>query len=136
MAAEAYSAPSCHPAKFLGTHSHRRTRAVGVRGMMSNTVTGDITAAKRFLPGCSWARGADGPWLDHNFGLAAADDCPDQRRDRRRLPEHVVLYGRTRRTMLTPPGGGRPFQPSRSRLCQSAQYCGHTVIVVIRSFPL
>jgi hypothetical protein len=20
---------------------------------------------------------------------------------------------------------GRPFQPSRSRLCQSAQYCGH-----------
>jgi hypothetical protein len=29
---------------------------VGVRGMISNTVTGDITAVKHFLPGCSWAR--------------------------------------------------------------------------------
>jgi hypothetical protein len=36
--------------RILGTHSHRRTRAVGVRGMISNAVMGDITAAKRFLP--------------------------------------------------------------------------------------
>ena len=32
--------------------------------------------------------------------------------------------GRNPRKCL-PDAAGRPFQPSRSRLCQSAQYCGH-----------
>jgi hypothetical protein len=84
--------------------------------IVSNIAASDIRAEKRFYQD----RASDGPWLDRNLGLAAADGGSDQRRDGRWLRDLSIQVDDVDAALRAMKAAGFPIEYTSTSLEASA----------------